>query len=245
MMCNTMRLVLLSLGILSIGAWAERGLAAPKVFFDRDEAVGIRPNSVGSFNLFTSKLASYGIETVEGIDVGPPYFGFQPQLQFPGTSITANTTAVLGAEAPGFSIGTKALVELDAAPNPDPNAPPTPAMDTVFSFNEPITAFGLFVIQGGDFGNNNPTTFRLKNTGNSDVVDVVAQVGPGWGLTNVFFLGIQNDFAFNEVTILETGDLDDGMLYDNVVAGFVPEPGSFALLMLGAVCMLGRRFRRG
>lgn len=241
-MCSTLRWALLSLGIISIGALAEPSWGAPKVFFDRDDSVGLRPKSQASFDLFTSTLASYGVETVEGIDVGPPAFGFQPQLQFSGTSITANTTAVVAAEAPGFQIGGKALLELDGVPS----STPLPAMDTVFSFSQPITAFGLFVIQGGDFANDNPTTLRLRNTGTNDSVDVLAQIGPGWGLTNVFFLGVSNDFAFDEVTIIESGDLADGMLYDNIVAGFVPEPGSFMLLMLGGVSVLcpGRRFRR-
>jgi hypothetical protein len=53
--------------------------------------------------------------------------------------------------------------------------------------------------------------------------------------------------AFDEVEIIEAGDLADGMLYDNIVAGFVPEPGSLPLLMLGGACALcrGGRFRRG
>jgi hypothetical protein len=49
------------------------------------------------------------------------------------------------------------------------------------------------------------------------------------------------------VQIIETGDAPDGMLYDNVVAGFaVPEPGSLLLVMLGGACAVGRRncFRR-
>jgi hypothetical protein len=246
MMCSLMRLTVLSLGILSFGLCANAGLGAPKVFFGRDEAVGLRSASDAQFYSFTSGLLSYGVETVEGIDVGPPFFGFLPPLSFGSTGITASTQTANAAEAPGFSIDTKALLELDAAANPDPNAPPAVALDTVFTFNQPITAFGMYVIQGGDFGNNNPTTFRLKNTNNSDVVDIPVQIGPGWGLTNAFFLGVRSEFPFNEVTVLETADLDDGMLYDNLVAGFVPEPGSFLLMMFGGVCALcpTRRFRR-
>lgn len=52
---------------------------------------------------------------------------------------------------------------------------------------------------------------------------------------------------FNEVSILETVDVNEGMLYDNVVVGaIVPEPSSLGLVTLGAVGVLGRarRFRR-
>ena len=66
------------------------------------------------------------------------------------------------------------------------------------------------------------------------------QVGPGWGFNNVFFLGVHDTVPFNEVEIIETGDVADGMLYDNIVAGFVPEPGSLVLMMLGGACALCR-----
>jgi hypothetical protein len=68
-------------------------------------------------------------------------------------------------------------------------------------------------------------------------------MGPGWGFDNAFFFGVHGTVPFDEVEIIETGDLSDGMLYDNIVAGFVPEPGSIALLMLGGVCALCRRGR--
>ena len=93
-------------------------------------------------------------------------------------------------------IGTQALLELDAAG--------APQVDTVFTFNQYITAFGLFVIQGGDGANNNPTTFRLRNTSTNAFVDVPVQVGPGWGTDNAFFLGVTDTVPFNEVQILES-----------------------------------------
>ena len=61
---------------------------------------------------------------------------------------------------------------------------------------------------------------------------------PGWGTDNAFFFGVTDTTPFNEVQILESTDFADGMLYDNVVAGRVPEPGSFVLMMLGGAFAL-------
>ena len=96
--------------------------------------------------------------------------------------------------------------------------------------------------------NNNPTTVILRDTVNNLEQSVLVQIGPDWGFYNVLFLGLQSpEFAFNQVEIQESIDLADGVLYDNIVAGFVPEPGSLALVLLGGVITLGggSRFRRG
>jgi hypothetical protein len=236
MMCNSLRLAVLAVGLVSFSAWAETGLGAPAVFFGRDDSTKFMtsfPNSQAKFNQFTATLNSFGVDNVETA------VGVNPTLSFGATGITAATQGVIAQSAPGFQIGAQALLELDAA------APGQ--VNTMFTFNQSINAFGLFVIQGGDGGNNNPTTFRLRDTSDNSFVDVPVQVGPGWGTSNVFFLGVHGAAAFDEVEIIEAGDLADGMLYDNIVAGFVPEPGSLPLLMLGGACALcrGGRFRRG
>jgi hypothetical protein len=240
-----LRSALLAVGIVSFLAFPRPGQGAPTVYFARDDSTALMmsfPNSQAKFNQFTATLNSFGVDTIETIDVGPPTFGANPQLSFGATGITANTQGVIAVEPPfaGFSIDAKSLSELDAATM-------SPAVDTIFSFNQYITAFGLFVIQGGDGEfNDNPTTFRLRDTATNAFVDVPVQVGPDWGFNNVFFLGVTDLVPFNEVSILETNDLGDGMVYDNIVAGNVPEPGTLVLMMLGAACALCRaaRFRR-
>jgi len=112
-------------------------------------------------------------------------------------------------------------------------------VNTVFNFNKLINAFGAYVIQGGDGQNNNPITFRLRNTVANTFVDVPIQVGPNWGTDNAFFIGLIDGTPFDEVSLLEAGDLADGMLYDNVVAG-VPEPSTLVLLAFGGIAVLGR-----
>jgi hypothetical protein len=228
MMCNLLRLALLAVGLVSFSAWAGPGLGAPVVFFGRDDSTALMtsfPNSQETFTRFTASLNSFGVDNVDTA------VGVNPTLVFGSTGITAATQGVIAQAAPTFQIGTQALLESDSV---------LPQVNTMFAFNQYITAFGAFVIQGGDLGNNNPTTFRLRDTATNLFVDVPVQIGPGWGLNNVFFLGVADTAAFNEVSIIESTDVNDGMLYDNIVAGFVPEPGSLVLLMLGGACALCR-----
>ncbi len=238
MMCNSLRLAVLAVGLVSFSAEAQPGLAVPTVFFDRDDNTALMtsfPNSQAKFNEFTASLSSFGVDNIDTAA------GFNPALTFGATGITANAQGTLAQAAPTFQIGAQALLELDAIGFPQVN--------TLFNFNTYIKSFGAFVIQGGDgANNNNPTTFRLRNTFANTFTDVVQQVGPGWGENNVFFLGVTDTAPFNQVEILEAGDAVDGMLYDNIIAGgAVPEPGSLVLMMLGGACALyrGIRFRRG
>ena len=240
MKCNTLRLAVLAIGLVSFGAAAQRGLAVPTVFFDRDDNTGFPymasyANSLAKFNDFTSTLNSFGVDDIEIAA------GSNPPLSFGATGITAQTQGVLAQFTGGaFSIGNQALLESDAAGSSQVN--------TMFTFNQYITAFGAYVIQGGDGANNNPTTFRLRNTITNTVVDdVVQQIGPSWGDGNIFFLGVHDTVPFDQVEIIESTDVADGMLYDNIVVGNpVPEPGSLVLMMLGGACALCRRtgFRR-
>jgi hypothetical protein len=230
MMCNKLRWAVLAAGLVSLSVSARPGLAVPTVFFDRDNSTTFMtsfPNSLAKFNQFTASLSSFGVDNVDAAA------GVNPTLVFGATGITASTLGVLAQSAPGFEIGTQALLEAEGIGFPQVN--------TAFSFNTYITSFGLYVIQGGDGTNNNPTSFRLKNTATNAFVDVPVQVGPGWGQDNAFFLGVTDTIPFNQVEIIEATDAADGMLYDNIVAGgAVPEPGPPVLMVLGVVLTLCR-----
>ena len=207
---------------------------APTVFFDRDDNSGFMssfPQSQAAFDQFTAALQSFGVATIDDA------VGVNPTLAFGDSGITAETQGVAAQAAPGFSIGTQALLELDAVG--------APQVDTVFTFNQYVTAFGLFVIQGGDGANDNPMTFRLKDTATDLFVDVPVQVGPGWGQSNVFFVGLADTTPFNRVEIYEAVDFNDGLLMDNVVAGqYVPEPSAATLVTLLGASLCGRGRRR-
>jgi hypothetical protein len=229
MKCSNLRSVVLVVGLVSCALSARTTFATPSVYFDRDDATTFMtsyPASLAKFYQFTGTLSSYGVDNIEALD------GFNPTLTFGATGITAVANNTLATSAPGFQIDTLALLESDAAGFPQAN--------TTFTFNQLINAFGLYVIQAGDGANNNPTTFRLRNTVANTFVDVPVQVGPGWGTDNTYFLGIADGAPFNQVEIIETGDAADGQLYDNVVAG-VPEPASLGVVGLSALALVRRR----
>jgi len=233
MKCNVAWFARLALSFFTSAALTPAAFAAPTVYFARDDSTsGMTsfPNSLAKFNQFASQLNTFGVDTIETAS------GVNPGLTFGGTGITGSAGGTVVQNAPTLQIGNQALLELDAAGAGQVN--------TAFTFNRLITAFGAFVIQGGDGTNNNPITFRLENTVANTFTDVVQQVGPGWGFDNVFFIGFGDTNPFNKVTLLEATDVADGMLYDNVVAGFVPEPSSIALLLIGGATALGLAGKR-
>ena len=229
---------ILAAGIVSICTAAQPARAAITTIFDRDDSSGFMssyPNSQAAFSTFTSSLGFYGLSTIDAAATGA-----NPVLSFPSTVVTATTSSVTAGSNPGFMIGSQSLQEGDLFG--------PPAASSAFTFSHYLTAFGLYVIQGGDDANDNLIKFRLTNTAANTFVDVPVQVGPGWGFDNVFFFGITGTAPFNQVTIIENnsagGDVFDGMLYDNIVIrAIIPEPSSLALMTLGA-CLVGRLRRR-
>jgi len=245
MMCSKLRLTVMSVGLVSLGAWAEPGVGAPNVFRAHDNNFGSvepHPNSLAKFNQFVNTLNSYGVDDIEDQS---------PALSFGTTGITATAAGTVATFNGGFGLDFSSLVELDSLPVDFGGT--TDPVNTVFNFTQKITAFGLYITQGGDMDstppiepnhNNNPTTFVLRDTVNNLEQSVVVQIGPDWGFYNVLFVGIQSPgFAFDQVQLIEAGDIGDGMLYDNVVAGNIPEPGSLALMLVGGVCALFRKSR--
>jgi hypothetical protein len=222
-----------------------------------------RPNADGAFTAFTHTLGPYGVETLENIDTLSgmiPGVAFDPNLTFldgngtgSNTIVTGKATGVFvtpGTSAQNYAIGFQSMPETDA------NFPGQ--VNTVFTLDQPVTAFGLYVMQAGDATNHTQMTFQLSNSATNSTVDhYTFDVGPGFQSHNIFFLGLATASPFDQVTILEhaldvggVDDLSDGMVYDNIVAGhYVPEPGSFVLLSLGGAFAyaVGRpgRFRRG
>jgi hypothetical protein len=211
-------------------------LAAPTVFFDRDDmtsGVTSFPNSQAKFNQFTSTLGSFGVDDIES------HLGPTPKLIFGATGIQADAVNLVATPTPGFpvTIDDVALIEYEFFFG-------GPSLNPLFMLSQPVTGFGTFVTNAGDMGNDNPLTFRFRNTSTNATFDVPVHAGPGWGFDNVFFLGVTNSEPFDEITVLETIDANDGIQFDNVVAGNVPEPSSLLLVALVALCGVGQRMGR-
>jgi hypothetical protein len=186
-------------------------------------------------NQFLANLSSYGVESLEGLG------GIaNPNLNFGASGISATTSFPNGVNS--FILyavsGTHFLWDAEGV------------SDSI-SFSQPITAFGSYLVQGGDGSSAPPTStptnqfsVRLENTLLSTSKDLVVRgLGPDWPFYNVVFFGVTDSQPFNRISFLESYDAD-GLLFDDLIAGTaVPEPGAGWLVTV-AWGVLGLRRRR-
>lgn len=110
--------------------------------------------------------------------------------------------------------------------------------DSIFvTFPEPVYAAGVFI--NADEGSDE---YFL---GVASIFAAVATSGtfdPDFGL---YFVGLISDTPFTMIEIGAGVDAPSGWNIDNLTYQGVPEPATWALLLLGALCcVLGRRLRR-
>ena len=124
-------------------------------------------------------------------------------------------------------------------------SPSDPGLPDVFSFSEPITAFGSYLANAGD-GGVNTLILLLENTQLGTIKTVtVGSRGPNLGFDATVYFGVTDTAPFNRVSMVESFDYD-GILLDNVTAGHVPEPSTIVLLVGGIAALgLSRLRRRG
>jgi hypothetical protein len=168
----------------------------------------------GARNAFLATLNSYGVEDLEDLS------GANPTLTFGSTAITAGTGFSSGVNSAfQYSVsGTKFLWD-------------TEGENDWLEFSEPITAFGSYIVQGGDgvAAPTNTLKFRLQNSVTGTNKEVTIQdLGPGWPFYNVIFVGVTDTQPFDRISFSESYDYD-GLLWDDLVAGFVTPalPGDF------------------
>ena len=112
MMCNTLRLALLAVGLVSFSAWAQPGLGAPTVFFDRDDNTAFMtsfPNSQAKFNQFIATLNSFGVDDVDTDPVG-----FNPRWSSAPPASRPPPKGCLPRPPPVFKSARRRSLELDA-----------------------------------------------------------------------------------------------------------------------------------
>lgn len=162
-------------------------------------------------NAFLATLNSYGVEDLEDNS------GANPTLTFGTTGITATT---------GFSNGVNSAFQYSVSGMKflwD-----TEGENDWLEFSEPVTAFGSYIVQGGDGSSAPPTStppntlnFRLQNSVTGTDKEVAIQdLGPNWPFFNVIFVGVTDTQPFDRISFIESYDRD-GLLWDDLIAGFV------------------------
>jgi hypothetical protein len=163
-------------------------------------------------NAFLATLSSFGVENLETLG------GLQnPTLTFGATGVTAATGFPNGVNTQfAYSVsGTNFLWD-------------TEGINDWLEFSEPVTAFGSYIVQGGDGSSAPPTsappnklTFRLENTALGTTKDVViGDLGPDWSFYNVVFAGVADSEPFDRISLVESYDYD-GLLWDDLIAGML------------------------
>ena len=177
-------------------------------------------NASAARNSFLAALSVYGVEDLEDVEGQP-----NPTLAFTGTNITAQTGFANGVNSHmAYSVsGFNFMWDTDGVAD-------------WLQFSEPVTAFGSYIVQGGDGSSLPPVsappnrlTFTLQNTalGTSKEV-VIHDLGPDWPFYNVIFVGVTDTEPFYRISFHESYDYD-GLLWDDLIAGQVkqPIPGDF------------------
>jgi hypothetical protein len=211
---------------------ASDAFSGQSTFFAKDDPKGTLTNTTASFNSFVASLSSYGVNDLESF----AGFSTDPTLTFGATGISAQTDFNNVAAFASLAVsGNNSL--LDAGPS----AAGGTAINDTMLFNKPITALGFFISNGGDATTANALSLLVENTLTlTSKIVPVATLGPSAGFNNVVFFGLTDTDPLNKVTVIETFDFD-GLLFDNITAGYVaiPEVSSFgmAAFALWACCM--------
>jgi len=225
---------LLTLLAATLALSATPVAAGVMTFFGADDPKGTLTNSKKAEADFLATLSSYGTETFESLVPLTP----DPKLAFAPTSITATTDVDYVAPYPPLAVSGNNVLLDQGGKNPS-----DPGLPDVFTFSEPITAFGSYFANAGD-GGVNTIILLLENTqlGTSKTVTAATR-GPNLGFDNTFYFGVTDTAPFNRVSIVESYDYD-GILLDNVTAGQVPEPSTIVLLVGGIAALSVSRLRR-
>lgn len=205
--------------LAALAGWGVLPLASAEVipyFGGPDNSKLTMTNSSAARNGFLAALSSYGVEDLEDNS------GANPTLTFGATGVTATTGFANGVNSlPTYAVsGQRFLWD-------------TEGVDDWLQFSEPVTAFGSYIVQGGDGSSEPPIsappnrlTFTLQNTalGTSKEV-VIRDLGPDWPFYNVIFVGVTDTDAFDRISFHESYDYD-GLLWDDLIVGR-PIPGDF------------------
>lgn len=236
--------LLITLLFLKVNA----GSAAITTFFGEDINNAGDPTvatpfiSFAASGQFAANLNTVGTETFEGFATGT----IVPlTLNFSGLGsavLTGSGTVVSGVDGAGrFPItGTQYLLT-------------APGAGFNLKFNSPVSAFGFYGTDIGDFGAQPLLTLTDVN-GQISTLTVPSTVGSN-GLTSgsvLFYAFLDNANRYTNIQLssvqVSATSVPDGFAFDNITVGSVnpaPEPGAFALMGLGMAGLIGlRRVKR-
>lgn len=230
------------LGLVVVGAMllvSSAANATPTIFFGEDTGLGEAtsllpapgiPNSLAAEALFLSNLSGgVGTEDFEGFDDGTPA---SLALTFPVSSGVITATLSGSGQINEISSGTNGAGRYPTSG--------TKYWDTgeIFSiaFSDPVSAFGFFGIDIGDF--NGQVTVTTTTAGEPDVLFTIPNTTLGLGGSVLFWGIIDPAASFTSITFGNTAAGTDFFGFDDMTIGDlqqvrVPEPGTLAVFVLG------------
>lgn len=222
---STSLLLLLSAGVPALAQSRFLGIDNPRASSSQSRSAEID---------FQQNLGVFGTESFESL----PSFQYLPPLHFGSSGILANVT---DSEPLGASF-VNDFAPLSFSP---PKGLFTFALETTFTFNRPINAFGTYLIGAGGQGLDLTVDLFLENTllGTSRQVDVSTFPADADLLNTAYFGVIDRAQPFNRVTLRRNGF--NSIELDSITAGHaLPEGGTTAALLavgLGGLLSWKRR----
>jgi PEP-CTERM motif len=247
-------------------AFVSSAVAVPTVYSGLDlNAIdpGTMPNSLAARDQFATQLPAFGVESFQSFAAGTEFhIAPSPSLTFVGSSVTAVLTGGLVRDTPF-----QGRFAVDG----------THFLDTAYNqritFNTPVAAFGLYVVDFNEVDNNPATVtvggqtltqteiearpfdsvdgiFRIvteRSAGNFELLYSGEPLSFRSGYAS--FVGLidaaspySNIILINGASGLDDVGFLDGFAYDQLMvatpAQLVPEPSTWALLMLGLLGMV-------
>lgn len=207
------------------------------------------PNSNAAEANFLAQLSAHGTETFESF-ANPTFTSFGMTFGAYGTGILSSSTGDpnysgrVREQAFGttntqgrYTISGSRYFETDpgAVGIPSPGAHGNTG-DFIITFTSPVTAFGFYATDVGDFLGVLQVTFHLLGGGTH-----LESIGNSSTTSGVIYLGVTTDdllHPFTSVTFHDTTPNQDFLGFDNLTAGtlgspLVPEPGALAIWGIG------------
>ncbi len=216
------------------------GSAAIVTFFGEDLNLSGDPNvatpanSSAASGRFFANLANVGTETFEGFPTGT-FVPLNVNFSALGSAVLSGSgTVVSGNDGGGrFPISGTQYLLTDAGAGFN------------LRFNSPVSAFGFYGTDIGDYGGQIVLTLTDVN-GQLTTLTVPSTIGSNGSTSGsvLYYAFLDNADKYTNIQFSDTSG-PDIFAFDNITAGSVtaaaPEPGAFALMGFGMISLFGIR----